>query len=144
MCVFVCFLSSRFLFRARRSRKACRVLRWFSVPLSPWLGGVRHKGNCCALSIRRNYRCVRGCAPSRRWLSVMASLPAGVSSVALLCMDMVGDFWQHQSRNKQGRSWVGNYSPPPPCLLTHTSPVRSQCCTDDLLAQDMASSKRAV
>lgn len=34
--------------------------------LSPWLGGVRLKGNCCALSIRWNYRCVRGCALSLR------------------------------------------------------------------------------
>lgn len=34
-----------------------------------------------------------GCAPRLRQLSVMTSLPAGVSSsTALLCMDMVGDF----------------------------------------------------
>lgn len=69
----ICFKLST---AGRRAEHFQRESVFFRIP-SPWLGGVRLKRNCCALSIRRNYRCVRGCAPSLRQPSVMMSLPAG-------------------------------------------------------------------
>lgn len=62
-------------------RKVCTVYstfrgRGFFFLLSPWLGGVRLKGNGCALSIRWNYRCVRG---------VCAFFPPAVSHEVTSC-----------------------------------------------------------
>lgn len=51
---------------------------------------------------------VSGRGPSPGQPSVVRSLPAGVSS-ALLCMDVVGDFWQRQrcwETNKDVPAWV--------------------------------------
>lgn len=60
-CLCVAFILTQF-FAFHRS-EAGRVFlpeRVLPDPLSLWLGGVRLNRNCCAFSIRWNYRCVRG------------------------------------------------------------------------------------
>lgn len=58
---------------------------------------------------------VSGCALSLCQLSVMRSLPAGVSTMALLCMDVLGDFWQRQdcegSQRGRGRCLGDVFAP---------------------------------
>lgn len=68
---FLCFVAV-LSFPLQESGQSIFSERVLPVPLSPWLGGVRLKRNCCAFSIRWNYRCVRGgvlllCASCQSW-----------------------------------------------------------------------------
>lgn len=98
--------------------------------------------NCCLLSIRWNHRCVRGGAPCLLQLSVMTPLPAGGRSMELLCMDMVGDFWQRQ------RCWetnkdvvgVGDYFFPPRSSLD----LAQNTSQPSEISEDMSAWKWAV
>lgn len=94
-------------------------------------------------SIRWDYRCVRGCGSSLRQLSVMRSLPAGVSWAPWLCFVWTwwGIFDSGSAVGKQTRTClgVGDYFFPPRSSLNlaptffHTGEILG-----DMVASDWA------